>query len=399
MLKAAAPSRVNKRPLQDSDACNREPPQKKPSDSGDVRNAHLQLNSQDNNGGAQIGSQNVIRKADTKVQSIELTNFMCHSSLKLEFDTAKHNCFYIVGANGSGKSAIFAALNIGLGGKGRANDRGSSLQAYIKEGQDSARIRIVLDNCGAPYPNFGDQIIVERSITRTASTFVLKTRNTPGDSEKNLLQINGVAFDRGIYIVKEYEDLIKRFKAGQKIEETKIYLCQLKWKALWSKVKDVDQEIASEDRNIAKIAEAKCRIQKNITNNEEKIKAAESEKTAVSSRVEELQKEFHTRKAEHRDKGAELSARDRAVRDTKDEIGKIVANMKLVEKELKLAEIQLRKVQGNANRDLNVEKEQLQSEKIAAQQKLNKLKEQKEQLMQTLKECDEEFSNKAKSTP
>ncbi|KAI1727286.1 SIT4 phosphatase-associated protein [Ditylenchus destructor] len=149
-----------------------------------ARLAQSQLNSQDNNGGAQIGSQNVIRKADTKVQSIELTNFMGHSSLKLEFDTSKHNCFYIVGANGCDKSAMFTALNIGLGGKGRANGRGITLQEYIMDGQDSATIRIVLDNCGVPFPNFGDQIIVERSITRTSSTFVLKTRNTPGDDEK-----------------------------------------------------------------------------------------------------------------------------------------------------------------------------------------------------------------------
>lgn len=41
-----------------------------------------------------------------------------------------------------------------------------------------------------------------------------------------------------------------------------------------------------------------------------------------------------------------LTARDRAVRDTKDEIGKFVADLKLVEKELKLAEMQLRKIQG-----------------------------------------------------
>lgn len=61
----------------------------------------------------------------------------------------------------------------------------SSLVLYDND-FSSARIRIVLDNCGVSYPNYDDQIIVERSITRTASPFVLKTRNRPGDPEKTI---------------------------------------------------------------------------------------------------------------------------------------------------------------------------------------------------------------------
>ena len=41
-----------------------------------------------------------------------------------------------------------------------------------------------------------------------------------------------------------------------------------------------------------------------------------------------------------------LGARDRNVRDAKDAVGKFIANLKQVEKELKLAESQLSKVQG-----------------------------------------------------
>lgn len=53
-------------------------------------------------------------RAAGQVVGIDLENFMCHRNLQVKFDADQYNCFYIVGANGSGKSAIFAGLNIGL---------------------------------------------------------------------------------------------------------------------------------------------------------------------------------------------------------------------------------------------------------------------------------------------
>ncbi|KAK6010196.1 hypothetical protein OSTOST_24790, partial [Ostertagia ostertagi] len=58
-----------------------------------------------------------------RVAGVELENFMCHGRLKVDFDTANNNCFYIGGPNGS------------LGGRGNDNDRGPSVKTYIKEGK------------------------------------------------------------------------------------------------------------------------------------------------------------------------------------------------------------------------------------------------------------------------
>ena len=70
---------------------------------------------------------------------------MCHGNLKVEFDIHNNNCFYVGGPNGSehfvlfvfqrkivlgGKSALFSAINIGLGGGGKSNDRGNSVKQY-----------------------------------------------------------------------------------------------------------------------------------------------------------------------------------------------------------------------------------------------------------------------------
>ncbi|KAL3994866.1 RecF/RecN/SMC N terminal domain family protein [Acanthocheilonema viteae] len=111
-----------------------------------------------------------------RIASVELFNFMCHENLKISFDLLNKNCFFIGGSNGSGKSALFAALNMGLGGRGSQNERGSTMKQYIKDGQNRAKIRIVLTNRGfGRYPGYGDAIAVERTINLTSSTYQLKS--------------------------------------------------------------------------------------------------------------------------------------------------------------------------------------------------------------------------------
>lgn len=60
-----------------------------------------------------------------KVLRIELKNFMCHSNLAIDFNKRSN---LLVGKNGSGKSAILAALIIGLGSKSSATSRCQNLK-------------------------------------------------------------------------------------------------------------------------------------------------------------------------------------------------------------------------------------------------------------------------------
>ncbi|EPY76039.1 hypothetical protein CB1_001512025, partial [Camelus ferus] len=67
------------------------------------------------------------------IESIQLRNFMCHSMLgPFKFGS---NVNFVVGNNGSGKSAVLTALIVGLGGKAIATNRGSSLKGFVKDGQ------------------------------------------------------------------------------------------------------------------------------------------------------------------------------------------------------------------------------------------------------------------------
>ncbi|KAF5917321.1 hypothetical protein HPG69_008393 [Diceros bicornis minor] len=104
------------------------------------------------------------------IESIQLRNFMCHSMLgPFKFGS---NVNFVVGNNGSGKSAVLTALIVGLGGKAVATNRGSSLKGFVKDGQNSADISITLRNRGddAYKANvYGNSIIVQQHISMDGS--------------------------------------------------------------------------------------------------------------------------------------------------------------------------------------------------------------------------------------
>ncbi|XP_016333496.1 structural maintenance of chromosomes protein 6-like [Sinocyclocheilus anshuiensis] len=100
------------------------------------------------------------------IESISLRNFMCHSMLgPFEFGP---NVNFVVGNNGSGKSAVLTALIVALGGKAHTTNRGSSLKGFVKERESSADVSITLRNRGrdAYKPEvFGQSIIVDLRIS------------------------------------------------------------------------------------------------------------------------------------------------------------------------------------------------------------------------------------------
>lgn len=53
---------------------------------------------------------------------------MCHDALEI---TLNENVNFIVGRNGSGKSAILTALTVGLGARANVTSRGTSVKGVI----------------------------------------------------------------------------------------------------------------------------------------------------------------------------------------------------------------------------------------------------------------------------
>lgn len=110
------------------------------------------------------------------IESVQLKNFMCHS--KLDFSFADHTNF-IIGKNGSGKSAILTSLIIGLGGKANTASRGTNVKNLVETGKRFAEVTVRLKNVGrdAYKPEeYGDSIIIQRRLSVDgASTYRLRS--------------------------------------------------------------------------------------------------------------------------------------------------------------------------------------------------------------------------------
>lgn len=111
------------------------------------------------------------RAADNGIiEEVIMTNFMCHEKLHVTLGPLIN---FIIGENGSGKSAILTAITICLGGKASSTNRGASLKSFIKGDREQANLEIKLKNQGsdAYKPElFGDSIIVERHFSKSGTS-------------------------------------------------------------------------------------------------------------------------------------------------------------------------------------------------------------------------------------
>ncbi|KAJ2932349.1 hypothetical protein H1R20_g4748, partial [Candolleomyces eurysporus] len=122
---------------------------------------------------AQIESKKNVKRDIAEygiIERIEMTDFMCHKSLKFEFGPQIN---FIIGHNGSGKSAVLSALTVALGGKTNSTGRGSGLKSFIREGQHKATVTVQIKNQGVEAfkpEEYGDSIIIFRSFTKDGSS-------------------------------------------------------------------------------------------------------------------------------------------------------------------------------------------------------------------------------------
>ena len=114
------------------------------------------------------------------VERIHCTDFMCHRSMSVPLGP---NINFITGQNGSGKSAIIAALQICLGMNAKNTHRGNNLSGLIRHGSSGhAVVAVTLRNRG---PNayrhdaYGNSIVIERTLRRGGgSSYKLKNAET-----------------------------------------------------------------------------------------------------------------------------------------------------------------------------------------------------------------------------
>ncbi|SPP82690.1 structural maintenance of chromosomes protein 6 [Drosophila guanche] len=143
-----------------------------------------------------------------KVISIHLENFMCHESFTVDFGP---NTNFLVGKNGSGKSAVITALSLGLAGNARATSRAASIKKLIKNGETSAKIEITLCNVGmCPFDaeHMGPHLTVVRHIRQSSSTYELKDArgkivSKKLDDVKRLLRRFSIHVENPIFVLNQ----------------------------------------------------------------------------------------------------------------------------------------------------------------------------------------------------
>ncbi|CAK1544398.1 unnamed protein product [Leptosia nina] len=116
------------------------------------------------------------QEVDGCIYSIHVRNFFCHENLEIKFN---RNTNFIVGRNGSGKSALLTALVVGLGARASATDRGSNLNSFIKKGTNSATVEIKLWNSSPrayKHDIYGNFITIVRTLNASGgSSYKIKS--------------------------------------------------------------------------------------------------------------------------------------------------------------------------------------------------------------------------------
>ncbi|CAH7690117.1 hypothetical protein PPACK8108_LOCUS25362 [Phakopsora pachyrhizi] len=99
---------------------------------------------------------------------------MCHNYQEVVLGPQAN---FIIGNNGSGKSAVLTAITLVLGAKARATNRAGSLSSFIKEGETRAEITLHLTNRGDEAFKreiYGDEIIIQRVLSKESSGYKIK---------------------------------------------------------------------------------------------------------------------------------------------------------------------------------------------------------------------------------
>ncbi|XP_057377924.1 structural maintenance of chromosomes protein 6-like [Daphnia carinata] len=114
------------------------------------------------------------------VTKISLENFLCHDKLEVKFNEQIN---FIIGKNGSGKSAVLTGIVVALGERASATCRGMGIKDFVKTGKSKAVVSVTLSNKGqGSYKRdiFGDTITIERTINASTGSGGYKIINHLG---------------------------------------------------------------------------------------------------------------------------------------------------------------------------------------------------------------------------
>ncbi|CAI9728495.1 maintenance of chromosomes 6-like isoform X2 [Octopus vulgaris] len=229
------------------------------------------------------------------IQKIVLKNFMCHHKLEVKFGPHVN---FIIGRNGSGKSAVVSAIIVGLGGKASATSRSNSVKSFIKNGKQSAEIIIHLSNEGADAfkPDlFGNQIVIERKLCRDGvNGYRIKSStgqiiSTKREDLRNVLDSFNILVDNPVVILNQEisRSFLQSKNASDKyrffLQATQLAQIQADYDEMKVQKNSAKEILAKKEESFPELEsevkewEKKYKAFSALENQKEKIKALKSE--------------------------------------------------------------------------------------------------------------------------
>ncbi|KAJ8329746.1 Structural maintenance of chromosomes protein 6 [Batrachochytrium dendrobatidis] len=277
------------------------------------------------------------------IERVELVNFMCHSYLQVSLGS-KIN--FIVGHNGSGKSAILTALTVCLGGKAGFTNRGNNLKALIKTGEDVASVTVKIRNKGPDAYKasvYGDSITVERKIVRDGQNSY-KIRDVHGHtvstSHGDLMSINDhmqIVVDNPMAILTQ--DTARMFLANSSSHDK--YLFFLKGTQLEKLTADyvlIDEYIESATRTLCNKVQAVPEMKEDVERLRRQLREIDE-----AAKIEE---EFHQYNAEYI--WSKIEEQEQRIRDQAQLVEQEQQKLAIVEPKIIQCEVDLSTAQTNA---------------------------------------------------
>lgn len=192
------------------------------------------------------------------IESVSVQNFMCHENLSLNLGPHMN---FIIGENGSGKSAILTAIILALGGKSSTTDRFSNIKGFVKKGKNKAKIEIVLRNTGvlAYKPDvYGEKITIVREFNKEGTNnYKIKSESgTICSNQKkeitNIVEAMDIPVDNPLCILTQQNSkkfLISKDAKPERLFEffykgTGLKALELKYKSMLDMKEEAEAELA-----------------------------------------------------------------------------------------------------------------------------------------------------------
>ncbi|KAF6070652.1 AAA domain family protein [Candida albicans] len=338
------------------------------------------------------------------IEKLTLKNFMCHDSFELKLGPQLN---FIIGRNGSGKSAILTGISVGLGAKATDTNRGSTIRDLIKDGKSTSRITVVLKNEGsdAYKPDvFGKKIIIERKLQRSGSnTYSIKNEAgkvvefLTSSSDKNKYEYfmdgafitdilenytsisnNVQVLDNKVRQAEEYTKVAKQeYKAIAKVHNAhrtndalRNKLEMLNAKIYWFNVqtieKKIDQENRQKDTCLQEIEQAKNQIDD----------AADQQVKEVESQIKDIVEEFEGLRSKRSEMKSELEINKKETKKNIDEMNSLKEDITRTETKIEQERRRIQELQGGNKEKMAEELEKLNSEIDELESQLENLKKQ-----------------------